>query len=74
MAHTYDIDFNFTTVHKGSRFVGRSGTANVTTELPIDREKDEEELKTVCASIVKQKKPTYNIFMVQIKNIKELKK
>jgi len=68
---TYDIDFDFTTVHKGSRFTGRSGTLNVTTAREISLEQDEAELKQLCANFVKTKKPSFNIFMVQIKKIKQ---
>jgi len=68
---TYDIDFDFTTVHRGSRFMGRSGTLNVTTKIPIDQERDKEELEQLCANFVLQKKPTFKIFMVQIKKITE---
>lgn len=70
---TYDIDFDFSTAHRGGRFVGRNGTLNVTTARPVDLEVDRNELEQLCRSFVNQKKPQWNVFMVQVKNINEIK-
>lgn len=70
---TYDIDFDYTTVHRGGRFSGRSGTLNVDTKIPIDLERDRKELEQLCANFVLQKKPLYKVFMVQIKNVSKTK-
>lgn len=69
---TYDIDFDFTTAHRGSKFIGRNGTLNVTTKISVELERDRKELEQLCANFVLQKKPTYKIFMVQIKSVSEI--
>lgn len=68
---TYDIDFDFTTAHRGSKFIGRNGTLNVTTKIPIELERDKVELEQLCIGFINQKKPKWNVFMIRIKNISE---
>lgn len=45
----YVIDFNFTVAKKNSRFVGKSGTIEVTTDATPEQMKDDEDLKKLIA-------------------------
>lgn len=68
----YQVYFDFTTVH-GNRFVGRSGSCAVDTELTLEQvSNDYEELQGVCARFIKSTKPKWNILMLTITNIEQL--
>jgi len=66
----YKITFDFTTVHKGSRFVGRSVECWVTASNELnDGDKLDDALLMMCAHSVHELKPKWNIFTLTITNI-----
>lgn len=66
----YMVYFDFTTV-KGNKFTGRSGKLDCTTEMTLEELKnDQEDLKKACAQFIHSKYPKWNIFMINIKDIK----
>jgi hypothetical protein len=69
----YDVSFDFTTVHKGSQFVGRKGTTMIETDKPIEgiNWKDEGLISALAQSILLVK-PSFKIFMLTVTNIKPL--
>lgn len=71
MGKTYDVYFDFTTAHGAGRFVGRSGQINISTYADIDDVyRDLETIQQMCADVVHAEKPKWNIFMINIKEIK----
>lgn len=69
---SYMVYFDFTTIHRGSRFVGRSGQVDVTCKEEIDINKDADDLQNVVASFIHSKYPKWNILMINIKSINQL--
>lgn len=73
MKYKYDISFDFTTVHKGSRFVGRSSRTEVESPRPLsDVDRENDDLKSCLAQSILSFRPTYKIFMLSITEIKPL--
>ena len=70
---TYDIEFDFATAGRGGLIKGRSGILNVTTKIPIQIDRDRDELQQLCQYFVYGEKPKWKTFMFRIKNITELK-
>ena len=71
----YMVYFDFTTF-RGSYITGRSGQLNITTEFSLEQLEDEEireTIKQLCINFVYSKKPKWNIFMLDIKNIEPIK-
>lgn len=66
----YMVYFDFTTVHKGSKFVGRHGEISVITKASMeDIQKDRETIEQMCVDAMLELKPKWNIFMITIKQI-----
>lgn len=67
---SYTAHFDFTTVHGGSRFVGRTGQADFSTEASLEQcYKDIEEIKLICVTAIKAHNPKWNVFMITVKEI-----
>ena len=69
MLNRFLVKFDFTTVHRGSRFVGRSGECEI--QHPILKELDPKNdvLLSCCAQSILLIKPEFKIFMVNITEI-----
>lgn len=65
----YMVYFDFTTVHRGSRFIGRSGELYVTTEYSPDEIIKSQELSNLIASVIYSKNPKWNILLMNITQI-----
>jgi uncharacterized pyridoxamine 5'-phosphate oxidase family protein len=64
---------NFTTVHSGGKFVGRSAEVNFQSENTLEQVyKDLEEIKSLCVQYIRSQKPKWNIFMIDVTNIQDL--
>ena len=71
----YKILFDFTTYHKGSKFIGRSGEVFVTAKHELsDSDKLDDELLYLCSQAIHYNKPSYKIFMITIKHIIPIQK
>ena len=68
----YQVEYSFTTVHAGSRFVGRSGVLYFETEDDINEvNKEIGSVKNLCFQYIMSKKPKWNVFSIEIKSIAE---
>lgn len=69
----YDVSFDFTTVHRGSQFVGRKATTMIETNNPMDESNWENPgLLSALAQSVLAQKPSFKIFMLKITGVKPL--
>jgi len=65
MAHA-----DFTTMNTGSRFTARSADVAMESELSVDEMwKEVEDIKQLCVNFILSKRPTFKIFMIDIKTI-----
>lgn len=70
----YIVLFDFTTISVGGIFRGKSGQVGLNTDLEIEKVKqDEEEIKGLCTQYILSQKPKWEIFMINIKEIKQVK-
>lgn len=68
----YTVHVEFTTVNTGSRFTARSADVCLESELSIDELWIEVEvIKQLCINFILSKRPTFKIFMIDIKTITE---
>ena len=73
MPYRYDVSFDFSTVHRGSKFVGRSAKTEIASPRPLSEvDKGNEGLKSALAQSILASKPTYKIFTLFITDIKPL--
>lgn len=71
----YMAYFDFTTVHGGGKFVGRSGQCAFESENDMLQVlKDFEEIQSLCAGFVLRQKPKWKILMISVTDIKMLQK
>jgi len=68
---TYLVNFTFTTV-RGNLFTGRSGQIEIESSVP-KKSIDKTFVKQLCVNEVLRLKPTYKIFMLDIKSITLIK-
>ncbi len=73
MKHEYMIDFDFTTVHRGSRFVGRNGQLNLNSIEEIDENSDKDAIESSILQYIHSQRPKWNIFMITIKKLTKVK-
>jgi hypothetical protein len=67
----YLVKFDFTTYNNGGRFTGRSGQIEIESSLP-EKDIDKDFVKQLCVNEVLRLKPTYKIFMLDIKSIEPI--
>lgn len=66
----YNIQFDFTTVHRGSQFIGRTGQCDISSKVELTEDnKEDDDLKSFCAYAIRSHNPKWKIFMINIKTI-----
>jgi hypothetical protein len=68
----YLVMFDFTTYNIGGRFTARSGQIEIESSVP-KKNIDKTFVKQLCINEVLRLKPTYKIFMLDIKSITLIK-
>lgn len=64
------VYFDFTTFHRGSKFIGRSGQLSISTDASLEEcNQDLETIQQMCVDYILTNKPKWNILMVNIKSI-----
>ncbi len=66
----YEVAFKFTVVSKKSKFIGKSGVCDITTNETPEALKDSEELKSLIAADM-NRKTKMGVLLVEITNIKQ---